>query len=88
MTQYDKYFELQKNYQSKYGEEVVLLKKNGFYYEIYEENFSEYLIILCNIFGFGVFKRKDIYSCGFPDLIKDKYIKILLEHGYYVVILG
>lgn len=87
MAYYDKYFEAEKQYQERYGNEVIILKEMGMFYEIFERNDCKISSKINQILNIAIIERNDIYRMGFPLQFKDKYIKLLLEIGYVVIIL-
>jgi len=81
-------------YKEKYGEKTVLLMQVGSFYEIYavlkeDQEAGEINIyhICQNIMNIAVAKKtNDILMGGFQLPYSEKFIKLLIEHGYSIVI--
>lgn len=91
------YFEYQKTYQKKYGPQTIVLMQVGSFHEAYQtldQGFE--LNRIGEILNFVVSKRnksistvdlKNPYMLGFPSPTLQKYLKILIEHLFTVVII-
>ena len=90
---YEEYFNLDKEYKEKYGENTVLLMQVGAFYEVYGlitdsktiNDFSS--ICSLNIADKkATYKNKNLLMAGFKCPFLDKYIKLLIESTYTVVV--
>lgn len=91
----DIYFELQEAYQSKFGNDVVILYELGTFYEVYQYNDLGKAIEVSHLIN-AVLTRKnkkiDIsktnpHMCGIPSIKIDKYLDILLREEKYTIII-
>lgn len=93
----NEYMEFSGTYMKKYGNKTICLYQCGLFYEVYspDENeipIHEYSNILNLVCTKKDKSKKEIslsnpYLIGFPCVSKDKYIKILVNEGYTVVII-
>ncbi len=92
----EEYFEMQKTYQEKYGNLTIVLMQVGSFHEAYQTMDQGYdLSKLAEILNIIVSKRnksilqvdlKNPYMMGFPSISLSKFLKILVDNGYTVVI--
>ena len=92
----DEYFSLYKKYKNKYGDNTILLLQVGSFFEAYQTLDEGYnLQKLSDILNIIVSKknksieevsRKCPFMLGFPTLCLNKYLKILIDYGYIVII--
>ena len=92
----EEYFEMQKTYQEKYGNLTIVLIQVGSFHEAYQTLNQGYdLSKLAEILNIIVSKRnksilqvdlKNPYMMGFPSISLSKFLKILVDNGYTVVI--
>ncbi len=100
MTLIDDYLSDQQKFVNKYGTNTIVLMQVGHFYECYgvdnkEENInSENLYKLCDILNIQITKknksiveinRHNPLMIGVPIFAVDKYIQILLNHSYTIV---
>lgn len=93
-TEYLQFFD---EYKKKYGNKTICLYQCGSFFEVYStgENivpiheYSNLLNIVCTRKDKSIkeISIKNPYMLGFPCVSKDKYIKILINAGYIVVII-
>lgn len=96
----DDYFETQKYYENKYGKDTVVLIQKGSFYEIYgiyndeetvgkAKEISEILNIQLTSSNKNIDKndRKNPNMTGMPYNSLKKYLKVLMEHNYHVVLI-
>jgi DNA mismatch repair protein MutS len=102
MTLTDDYLELFQKYESKYGENIILLMQVGSFYESYQiEDEKEGKESIGNTRKLGELcrlvvtkknkkieeiSRKNPIMCGFPIDQLQKFIEILLKHNYTVIV--
>ena len=94
---YVTYLNMQENYTKTYGEKTIVLMQVGSFHETYATDTRGYnLFKLAGILNMVCSKKnKDVekvdedypYMLGFPSVAKNKYIKILVDNGYTVVII-
>lgn len=85
MAYQTKYFELEKEFKEHYGDEIIVLKETGMFYEIFEKDQgSEKLLKISKILGLSIVKSRGL---GIHRGSKDKYVKILINEGYVVIII-
>jgi len=90
------YWDIQDKYVTDYGKHTILFMQVGSFYEAYStdiigpnlENLSEILNIILTRKSKSnpVVNETNPYMLGFPDRYLDKYMKILIQNGYTVVI--
>ena len=98
----DDYLEYQKNYQKKYGEKTIILMQVGSFFEAYaidsaEEKINvENLYYICDLMNIQISrKNKNILKssrsnpmmAGFPLHAIDKFIQILMNNFFTVVLI-
>lgn len=94
----DDYFEYQTKYEKIYGERTLFLMQVGSFYEAYQTldegydltKISNMLNIILSKRNKSILKvdRKNPYMMGFPLGVIDKYLKILIQNGYTIVLCG
>ena len=89
----EEYFKFEEKYITEYGEKACILMAIGSFYDVLEynpiENKSGKLEYISNILNvvIGGKKNTDIPNfIGFPKISISKYLPILLDHGFTVVI--
>ena len=97
---YEEYFDYSKKYTEMHGPKTVVCMQVGSFYEIYGLKYPNSDVItgsliseISDITGLSVVPKKDtwkgstVYMSGFRDLYHtfDKYLQIMMEHGYIVV---
>ena len=98
----DDYINYQLKYQSKYGDKTVILMQVGSFFEAYAiDNDKEKINIdnlnqICDLMNIQISrKNKNIIEnsrsnplmAGFPLFAIEKFIQILMNHGYTVVLI-
>lgn len=93
-TEYLQYCE---EYKNKYGNNTICLYQCGSFFEVYSINedvvpiheYSNILNIVCTRKDKSIrdISIKNPYMLGFPCVSKEKYVKILINAGYIVVII-
>lgn len=101
MNIYDEYINYHNQYSSKYGKNnTLVLHQTGSFYELYStlqngigdgpnlQEISQILNIICTRKDKSVkeISRKNPYLLGFPLVSTSKYINILIENGYTLVV--
>jgi DNA mismatch repair protein MutS len=96
-TLISEYLKNQEKYTNIYGSNTIFLMQVGSFFEAYQTLDEGYdLNKLSNILNMVVSKknksiatidRKNPYLLGFPCVAKSKYIKILVENGYTIIIM-
>jgi len=87
MNRFEKYFNYYNDYSKKYGEKTIVLIAIGRFYEMYENKNDPDLDQLCTILNLHKMKSDNHNLLGFPIQIADKYIKILTDADYTVIII-
>jgi DNA mismatch repair ATPase MutS len=97
---YAEYFDYSKKYTEMHGPKTVVCMQVGSFYEIYGLKYPNSDVItgsliseISDITGLSVVSKKDLYKgatvymSGFRDLYHtfDKYLQVMMEHGYIVV---
>jgi DNA mismatch repair protein MutS len=93
----DEYFNYQTSFVKKYGEKTIVLMQVGSFHEAYQTLTLGYdLSKLSNILNIIVSKKnksiltvdmKNPYMMGFPSASLQKYLKILVENYYTVIVI-
>lgn len=96
----DEYITLNDEYKKIYGEETVVFMQVGSFYELYYtidnnngNNYGPNLKLLAQYMNISISKKNVgsentvSYMAGFPDYIVDKYIEIMLNYNYTIVII-
>lgn len=91
------YFQFCDEYKKKYGGKTICLYQCGSFFEVYSINeeiipiheYSNLLNIVCTRKDKSIreISIKNPYMLGFPCVSKEKYVKILINAGYIVVII-
>lgn len=89
----EEYFKFEKEYKEQYGQKVVVLMAIGTFYDILEYDTSdgvsnlEHIASVLNITVDGKNKGSELpYFVGFPKVAISKYIPLLIDDGYTVVV--
>jgi DNA mismatch repair protein MutS len=96
-SMHDEYLTIYKKYEDKYGKDrVLLMMQVGAFFEMYAtitegpnlEKIASLLNIVCTRKDKSInqISRKNPYMCGFPIQALNKFIGILMNHGYTVII--
>jgi len=88
------YFAVRDQYLAKYGPRTVLLFEIGSFYEIYDK--TNEIDVICNILNVQRTRhdkraspdslQTSPYLCGFPVHALQKFLRILTQHNYVVVV--
>ena len=89
----DYFFQLEK-YKREYGEKTCVFMQIGSFYELYQREHIGNLQEISKILNIQMTKKKrevefsynNPYMCGVPLYVINKYIKLLIEHDFIVVI--
>ena len=91
------YLQFCDEYKKKYGDKTICLYQCGSFFEVYSTNdnivpiheYSNVLNIVCTRKDKSIrdISIKNPYMLGFPCVSKEKYVKILINAGYIVVII-
>ena len=93
----EEYFDLQKEYETKFGEKTILLYENGHFYEFYQIENEDAKIgratEVCEILNIILTRKdksldvsmKNPQMAGFPSLAKERHLPVLLQNNYTVV---
>ena len=98
MTLIDDYFELQEQYEKKFGEKTIVLMQVGGFFEVYgvvTDTIKKGLIYeICDLTNLNIVKRhsktepislKNPLMAGFPNHSFDKWREILLNNYYTII---
>lgn len=99
MCIFDEYIQFHELYELKFGKLTVVLMEVGSFFEIYavqneKENIGADIFTICELFNIQVTRKnkniKDVtrsnhLMAGFPNHASKKFIDILLQHNYTVV---
>lgn len=98
MSLYDEYETYLKQYKQEYGDYTVVLYQCGSFYEIYSCDDGEVDIrTLCNLLNIQISRRNkailevnrsNTMMAGFPDYCLSKFINILVDNQYTVVVVS
>lgn len=91
---YGEYFKITKEYQTKYGNNTVLLMQVGSFFEIYGTQITYQTKIdeISNACQLSVSEKKtsylgeQLYMAGFPDYKLEKYLEKMVDENYTVVV--
>ena len=95
MTLVDVYYKYQKEYSEKYGNKTIVLMEVGSFYEMYAtKEDSSYIKNVCDLLNILLTRKnknipvspKNPYMGGIVSTSIDKYMRVLLEHNYTVVL--
>lgn len=91
------YLQYCNEYKKKYGEKTICLYQCGSFFEVYSmdddivpiHEYSNILNIICTRKDKSIkeISIKNPYMLGFPCVSKEKYVKILINAGYIVVVI-
>lgn len=87
MNRFEKYLNYNNEYSKKYGEKTIVLIAIGQFYEMFENKNGPELDQLCMLLNLHKAKSNNYNLIGFPILCADKYVKILIDADYTVVII-
>lgn len=96
----DEYIKLDSEYKNKYGDKTVVFMQVGSFFELYysvnmnnQQTYGPDLKKLAEIMNISISKKHNkkkenitSFMAGFPDFIVDKYIEIMLNNIYTIVI--
>ena len=81
------YFDLHKEYKSKYGANTFLLMQVGSFFEVYaKEDTDENMQTFSQLCDLRVASKGEHYMAGFRDYMLDKYIAKIVEDSYTAVV--
>ena len=93
----DDYLKYQDEYQKKYGENTIIIMQVGSFFELYAiDNNSKYLYTIADICGIQISRknksilevsRNNPLMCGFPLYVINKYIQLILQNNYTIVLI-
>jgi len=87
MTLLKQYFDLHKEYKSKYGENTFLLMQVGSFFEVYsKEETEENMQTFSKLCDLRIASKGEHYMAGFRDYMLEKYISKLVEESYTAVV--
>jgi DNA mismatch repair protein MutS len=87
MSLVKQYFELLKEYKSKYGEQTFLLMQVGSFFEVYsKQETDENMLAFSKIGDLRIACKGEHFMAGFRDYVLDKYIQKIVEESYTVVV--
>lgn len=87
MSLVKQYFELLKEYKSKYGERTFLLMQVGSFFEVYaSQEMDENIQAFSKIGDLRVAGKGEHVMAGFRDYMLDKYIGKIVEESYTAVV--
>jgi DNA mismatch repair protein MutS len=87
MSLVKQYFELLKEYKSKYGEHTFLLMQVGSFFEVYsKQEMDENIQSFSKIGDLRVACKGEHFMAGFRDYVLDKYIQKIVEESYTAVV--
>jgi DNA mismatch repair protein MutS len=81
------YFDLHKEYKSKYGANTFLLMQVGSFFEVYaKEDTDEHMQTFSQLCDLRVASKGEHFMAGFRDYMLDKYIAKIVEESYTAVV--
>ena len=93
----DDYLNYLDEYRNKYGENTVIMMQVGSFFELYAIDInSKYLYTIADICGIIVSRknktiqevsRNNPLMCGFPLYVVNKYIQLILQNNYTIVLI-
>jgi DNA mismatch repair protein MutS len=96
-TIYEEYLEYYEKFKNKYGDKAVVLMQVGSFHEAYATEtrgsnlfkLSELLNVVCTRKDKSIDKidEKNPYMLGFPSVALSKFLKILVDNQYTVIII-
>jgi DNA mismatch repair protein MutS len=87
MSLVKQYFDLLKEYKSKYGEMTFLLMQVGSFFEVYsKEEMDPNMQAFSKIGDLRVASKGEHFMAGFRDYVLDKYISKIVEESYTAVV--
>lgn len=87
MSLVKQYFELLKEYKSKYGECTFLLMQVGSFFEVYsKQETDENMQAFSKIGDLRIASKGEHFMAGFRDYVLDKYIQKIVEESYTAVV--
>ena len=100
MTIIDDYLEYQEKYENKFGEKTIVLMEVGSFFEIYGVDNTKEKIVnikeITEVLNITLSKknkscddnsRKNCLMAGFPNVAISRYLPILLQNNYTVVLI-
>ena len=92
MTIVDDYFNYYKKYKKIYGNKTVILMQVGSFFELYETTKSDSITNIKNVaelLNIHVTRRSkdEAFMAGFPEFSLTKYIQLLVDYKYIVVLI-
>jgi DNA mismatch repair protein MutS len=87
MSLVKQYFDLLKEYKSKYGEQTFLLMQVGSFFEVYsKQETDENMMAFSKIGDLRIACKGEHFMAGFRDYVLDKYIQKIVEESYTAVV--
>ena len=95
-TLVEEYFEIQKEFEEKYGEKTILLYENGSFFEFYKVNEKGKADEICELLNSILTKKnksipevtmENPQMAGFPSTSINRHLPILLNDGWVVVLI-
>jgi len=93
----DDYLNYLDEYRNKYGENTIIMMQVGSFFELYAIDInSKYLYTIADICGILVSRknktiqevsRNNPLMCGFPLYVVNKYIQLILQNNYTIVLI-
>jgi DNA mismatch repair protein MutS len=82
------YIRIDKEYIKKYGEKIAILMQVGAFYELFYESEERAHYVLYETMNISkrIIKNTSIFTGGFPDTALKKYIKLLVQSDFIVVV--
>lgn len=87
MNRFEKYSSYYEEYSKKYGKKTIVLMIVGRFYEIYQFGRGPNLDDLQILLNLRKARHNQDYFLGFPIHTVEKYVKILINNDYTVVII-
>jgi DNA mismatch repair protein MutS len=94
---HDEYLFYHEKFQNKYGDKTIVLMQVGSFHEAYGTNergpnlfkLSELLNIVCTRKdkSIDIINEKNPYMLGFPSVALSKFLKILIDHHFTVIVI-
>ena len=95
---YGEYISLTKNHQKLYGKNTIVLYQVGAFFEVYglksenSDNYESEIMQFSKTCNLNVsekkatYQNKQVYMAGFRDYNIDKYLEILIQNSFTVVV--